>query len=421
MASQSTNIAPDDLTKFISGDESALERIFRAEYEQLESLASTDSEDSSSAPRIVESAFYSAWGKRASFASPGDLASFLREAVHHEALRERGRRASLQRFHGREGAAALHAAQQPAQPVGVDEAWAALLTAIHAPPKDEAHAAEVRHDISRHGTAVHMGKVAAPQRNVRGFFLMIGVAVIVAAFIVGLWRFLGASDPGERVDAILARSEARTVQTSAAQRANVPLSDGSSASLGPESQLRIPKEYGEQMRVVGLQGTATFTVAEAQEPFFVKAGTARIRATGTVLDVSTFDSAGTLVRVREGTVEVTSGDSTRAISVGEALLISADSVISTPTPEMLAESLAWTDGRFVIDNRPMQEVPALLQRWYGLRVSVLDSALLQRRVNIQVPLDSTRQVISALEKEGRAVYATQGQDRVFRDTATTRR
>ncbi len=420
MASQSTNIGPDELTQFTKGDESALERIFRGEYESLVAVAATESEDSSKAPRIVESAFYNAWAKRTSFASPGDLALFLRDAVHHESVRERGRHASLQRFHGHQGAAAAREAQQPEKPVGVDEAWKTLYAALHAPPTDAAHDADVRHDISRHGAAIHMGKVAAPKRDIRGLLLMVGVAAAVVLFIGGMWRFLGSSDPGERVDAVLARSEARLVQTSSAQRASVPLSDGSKASLGPDSQLKIPKDFSETLRVVGLQGTAAFTVAEGAQPFFVKAGSARIRVTGTVLDVTTFNPAGTIVRVREGSADVTAGDSTHALAVGEALLVNADGVMSAASTDMLDESLAWTDGRFVINDRPMQEVPALLQRWFGLKVAVRDSAVMQRRVSVQVPLDSTRQLITALEKAARAAYATQGQDRVFRDSTAKR-
>ncbi|MHB1224967.1 MAG: FecR family protein, partial [Gemmatimonadaceae bacterium] len=353
MTSAFTTIAPDDLILFTQGDEASLERIFRLEYDPLVALATTELEESSAAPRLVEGVFYDAWQQRARFASPGDLAHFLRDAVHREALRERGRHAALHRFHDREGAATARVAPAVAPvPVGVDGAWAALVGALHAPPPDAARGADVRHDLSRHEAASHLAKVAAPERNVRGILLMIAVAAVVLVFIVGMMRWLGAANPGSRVDAALERSDARVVSTQSAQRATVPLADGSRAVLGPDSQLRIPLAYGETLRAVGLVGTAAFTVAEQTQPFFVKAGAARVRATGTVFDVSTFTDAGTIVRVREGTVEVTAGDSTHAVATGEALLVSDDGSMSTPAETVLDESLAWTDGRFVIADRP---------------------------------------------------------------------
>jgi len=418
MTSAFTAIAPDDLILFTQGDEAALERIFRIEYDPLVALATTQLAESSAAPRLVEGVFYDAWQQRTRFASPGDLAHFLREAVHREALRERGRHAALHRFHEREGGVAARVAPAAAPiPVTVDGAWAALTGALHAPPPDSARGADVRHDLSRHEAASHVAKVAAPESNGRGILLKIAVAAVVLVFIVGMMRWLGAANPGSRVDAALAKSDARVVSTHPAQRATVPLSDGSRAALGPDSQLRIPLDYGRQLRAVGLVGTASFTVAEASRPFFVKAGAARVRATGTVFDVSTFSDSGTIVRVREGTVEVTAGDSTHAVASGESLLVSGYGTLSTPTAAMLDESLGWTDGRFVIADRPMREVPALLQRWYGLQVALGDSVLLDRRVSIQVPLDSTRQMVAELEKAARATYAYRGESRYFRDAA----
>lgn len=419
MTSALTTIGADDLTLFTQGDEGALERIFRAGYDPLVALATTELGAGPSAPRLVEGVFYEAWQQRARFASPGDLAHFLREAVHREALRERGRHAALHRFQEREGAAARVAPAASGQ-VGIDEAWAALSAAIHAPPPDATRGADVRHDVSRHEAASHLAKVAAPERNLRGILLMIAVAAVVLVFIVGMMRWLGASNPGGRVDAALARSDARVVTTLSAQRASVPLSDGTRASLGPDTQLRIPKDYAQRLRAVGLVGTAAFTVAEAPSPFFVRAGAARVQATGTVFDVSTFADAGTVVRVREGTVEVTAGDSTVTLATGEAVLVGPDSTMSAPAAAVLDESLGWTDGRFVISDRPMRDVPALLQRWFGLQVVVGDSVLFERRVSVQVPLDSTRQLMAALEAAGQARYTSKGQERFFRDAAVRR-
>lgn len=419
MASTSTPLTPDELSRFNQGDEAALERMFRVEYDSLVASASAELDDAAAAPRIVEGAFYQAWQQRAGFAHMGDLVRFLKDAIHREALLERGRRASLQRFHEHEGAARPRDQLPPAtaSPASVDEAWAALAAALHRPADVSEAGAARRRDASRHGAASHMARVGATKRDYRSLFLVVIVAAVVIGGIYTAMRFMGAGDPGRRVDAELERGDPRMVVTRSGQRANVPLADGSTASLGPDTQLRIATEYGKSMRTLGLVGTATFRVTESDQPFFVRAGAARIRATGTLFDVSTFDSAGTIVRVREGAVSVTSGGSTQNLAVGEAVAVSADSSMSTPAAGALDEALGWTDGQFVMVDRPMSDIPAYFMRWYGVQVAVADSNLLDRRVTVRASLDSTRGAVSALEEAGQARYTSRAGERIFLDAA----
>lgn len=416
MASASTPITRDDLTLFNQGDRSAFERLFRSQYDSLVASASAELDDPAAAPRIVESTFFQAWQQRASFAQPGELIRFLQDTTHQIATRDRNRRASLRRFQEHEGGAgqATERATAEDRPTA-DQAWAALVAVMDRPAEQSVEDVARRRDASRHGTASHMAKVGAAKRDYRGMLLMLGVGVVVIAAIYGLMRVLGAGDPARLVDSELERSEARTVTTRAAQRANVPLADGSAASLGPDTQLRIAQEYGKTMRVLGLNGTASFTVAESEQPFFVRAGAARIRATGTVFDVSSFVGQGTFIRVRQGSVSVTARDSTVNLLEGEVLAVMSDSSVGTPDAVALDEAMGWTDGQFVMVDRPMRDVPTFLMRWYGIQVTVADTALLERRVSVRVPLDSTSVMISALEEAGQARYTSRGGERIFRD------
>ena len=419
MPSASTPITPDELTLLKEGDRSVLERLFRSEYDSLVSGAAADLDDPIAAPVVVERAFYQAWEQRASFAQPGDLLRFLKDTTHQIALRDKGRRASLHRFTEHEGTAPPSAGRVPSgHQATVDEAWSGLLAAMDRPSVETAGDVARRHDASRHGAALHVAKVGATKRDYRGMLLTVVVGIVVVAGIYGLMRALGAGDPGRLVDSELDRGEARLVTTRAAQRANVPLSDGSTASMGPDTQLRIAEKYGETMRVLGLNGTASFTVAESEQPFFVRAGAARVRATGTQFEVTSFVGQPTIIRVRNGTVTVTSRDSSVNLAEGEVVAVGADSSMAAPDPVMLDEGLAWTDGQFVMVDRPMRDVPTYLMRWYGIQVTVADSVLLDRRVSIRVPLDSTSAMVTAIEEAGQARYTSRGGERLFRDAAT---
>ncbi|HEU4630349.1 MAG TPA: FecR domain-containing protein [Gemmatimonadaceae bacterium] len=417
MTGSFTKIAPDDLTRFKQGDEAALERVFREEYDPLLAVARTELTEPEAAPRLVEGALYDAWKQRERFLSPGDLEFFLRDAIHKEAVRENGRRAALHRFHEHEGGATPHRAV-PRQPADVDEAWREFASVLHAPPPDSEHAAHLRRDLSRHEAATHVAHVADERGGVSAVLMAAIALVVVAAIVFGV-RTLSARDVNGRIDAALASSDTRDVATPPGRRANIDLADGSRATLGPDSHLRIPPRFGESLRAVGLVGTGSFTVGEADDrPFHVRTGPARITAAGTVFDVSAYTDSVILVRVQDGLVTLSVGDSVRSLTTGDAVVVAADGGLAEPTAQQLEEMLGWTMGEFAAVNRRMRELPPLVQRWYGLQVVLADSALLDRRVTVRAPLDSASVLVAALEAAGRARATSRGAERVFHDAAS---
>ena len=417
MTSSFTKIAPDDLTRLKQGDEAALERIFREEYDPLLAVARTELTEADAAPRLVEAAIFEAWKQRDRFLSPGDLEFFLRDTIHKSAVRENGRRASMHRFHEHEGTATPHRESQR-QPDGVDAAWRDFVGVLHAPSADGEQAAHLRHAQSRHGAAAHVAHVADERGGVSAVLMGAIGLVVLAAIVFGI-RTLSARDVNGRIDSALASNDTRDVATQFGRRANVNLVDGSRASIGPDSHLRIPPRFGESLRAVGLVGTASFTVDESNDrPFHVRAGPARITAVGTRFDVSAYAGAPVVVRVVEGVVIVNLGDSSKTLSAGEAAAIAPDGALSVPSAQQLEEALGWTAGRFTAIDRPMRDLPAMLQRWYGMQVLVADSALVDRRVTVRAPLDSASVMIHALESAGRARYTMRGENRIFRDTAS---
>ena len=399
MAGSFTRIAPEALTRFTSGDEGALERIFRDDYDELLARAVSELDDPAAASRLVEAAFFEAWQQHERFASPGDLEAFLRQAVHKGALREQGRRAALHRFQEHEGAATPHATQAAAPAPTTDEAWADLHRSLHAPPPDVERSASARHDHSRHEAASHVAHIVDRRASIGSYLLIAGVAVVVLGAVVGAVRWYDGQNIDAHTAAAVASADARLVSTRPAQRASTTLSDGSGVSLGPDTQLRIAKGYSPRLRGVGVAGTASFTVANLDgAPFTIIAGPARVVATGTVIDVAAYPSTPVVIRVREGGANVTAGTETHPLAAGEAIMIAADGTVSTPAAGALDQSLGWTRGEFVLVDVPMRELPAQLQRWYGLQVMVPDTALLARPVSIRVPLDSARLLVAAIEK-----------------------
>lgn len=413
----------DVLTGLQLGDERALERVFRDRFAPLSQQATAALDDAAAAPRVVEGAFVRVWEERGHIESPEALESFLYDAVKSGAARERSRRAAAHRMghahdngHAHEGTH-QHAA---AAAVTVDDAWAHVSHVLHAPAHGAGHSEEAQHahhDITRHDAAAHvaaLGKRAAWQ-------IPTAIAVVLAVAIFGAIRWMDNASADTAVTSALASPDGRTVSTLASQRAATTLGDGSKVSLGADAKLRIPPSFPATMRAVKLDGAASFEVAtDAAKPFIVRAGDASITATGTAFDVSAYPKdAASVLRVRSGSVTVKSlsTGTSQTVEAGQSVAVTRDGAMSAPSAAALDEAFGWTDGRFVVDNRPLGEVLPLLVRWYGMDIKPTDPSLLTRPVTMRAPLASSREAIAALESSAKVKFDYQDKAMVLRDAA----
>jgi ferric-dicitrate binding protein FerR (iron transport regulator) len=399
------------LTGFQLGDEKALERVFRARFEPLAEQASAAlGEDGGAAPKVVEGAFVRVWGERGKIDSPETLEAFLFDAVKTGAARERSRRAAAHRFAGGGHAATTHTA---AATVTLDDAWQAVTTALHA--DSGVHSPKVQdqlHDQLRHDAAVHVASLAKRP----AWQLPTLIAVVLAAVIFGAMRWMDRASADTAVTQALASPDGHTLGTLAAQSTKpTEIGDGSKVTLGADTKLRIPPNFGSTVRAVRLDGSASFDAAaatDARRPFIVRSGDADIKTAGAAsFDVRGYptDDAAT-VRVRSGSVTVkslTTGAS-QVANAGQAVAVTKAGQVSTPSAADLAEAFGWADNKFVVNNKQLSLVLPLLVRWYGLELKVPDQSILTRPVTMTAPLASSREAISALEKAADVQFGYEG-------------
>ena len=408
---------------FRNSDERALEQVVRHGFPTLAAVAAADAADDTAAARVIEGAFMEAWSERATFQTPESLETFLRQAVHRGAVRERSRRAALHRFESHEGVAVNALPRNAAgAPLTADDIWARVNTVLHTPRPSEESTQRIRGDVSRHEAAAHVANIVRHEKQGSKVALMALVAVVVLGAIAGLGWILrpdGVSDA--RLDSAIASSEARLRATEPGQRATVELLDGSVVTLGAASKLRIPKEFGDGMRAVGLEGTASFEVTpNAERAFVVRAGAAHVRVVGTKFDVAAFPADDVVVvRVREGTVDVAAGESTRTLQAGDAVAVDADGALSDPAAAVVDQSVGWAEGQFVVVDRPLREIVPLMNRWYRLDLNVAEESLLDRKATVRAPLTSSRQAIEALEATANVKFGYEGDSKVLRDAPAT--
>lgn len=175
-------------------------------------------------------------------------------------------------------------------------------------------------------------------------------------------------------------------ETRVGETRRVELKDGSVITLNVGSRLRVRMEESE--RVLWLDhGEARFEVAhDASRPFRVFSDDREVRALGTVFDVRRTDGNFRVV-LETGSVGLFPADRRRLRPVAET-----GQPVTVLAPGQMAEAFAdgtgldvetadlevtgaWRDHRLVLDDRPLGEAVAEINR-YNARVIVVDDPVL---------------------------------------------
>jgi ferric-dicitrate binding protein FerR (iron transport regulator) len=166
---------------------------------------------------------------------------------------------------------------------------------------------------------------------------------------------------------------------------NIRLADGTDVRLGPSSSLRVSPDYGTVARAVELRGEAWFAVTHNEKmPFSIRMGSTTVEDLGTSFLVRETDAHDVSVRVTEGVVRlrrtVTAGDSVATLKAGDAAVAAAAGITVASASVSVSEREALTQGRLVFSDASLEEVRDALHRWYGVSLSVTDSAMLTRHL-----------------------------------------
>lgn len=415
MSATATRLDPELFAKLTSGDERAFEHLFRESYAALiEEAKPLLHGDGAAAARGVESVFAHVWSSREEFTTPEMLESFLHQAVHEAAARINSKHAIAHQLAAHEGAHAPKSVAKPAP--SVDEAWTKVNTTIH---PNVYRAANVAHEMaahSRHEAAGHITELTKP----RPWGPVLALAFVCVALVGGFYWWASRGRELSDLVAAIAATDTHAAATGYGEFNKVSLTDGSNVQIGPDTRLKIPRTYGSPVRGTQLEGTAAFTVASGQKgTFVVIAGNAVIRATGTQFVVRAYpDEEAVTVRVLDGTVTVTAGDSTRTVTKDAALFIAKDNTMRAPSEAELAQSVGWTDGTIVAADRTVRDIVTIARRWFGIQLFIKDTALLNRKVSVTAKIGAGEAAIASIESSGGLRRVWEGTNMVLVDGAT---
>jgi transmembrane sensor len=175
------------------------------------------------------------------------------------------------------------------------------------------------------------------------------------------------------------------LETRVGETRALKLSDGSRLVLDSISRARLA--FTASARDIELlEGQAHFEVAkDPRRPFRVRTKAAEVVAIGTMFDVAA-TAAHTTVTLIEGRVNVRSiPNSARGLEVltpGQQLDIASDGrILGVATDVKIENVTAWQRGTIVIDDLPLPEALAVMNRYSPKRLVVLGPTLQTRRVS----------------------------------------
>ncbi|WP_434657377.1 FecR family protein [Pseudomonas sp. R3-56] len=274
---------------------------------------------------------------------------------------------------------------------------------------DPLHAFEYQAMLEIWGVAEHLPRVESaptlPARRPRPRWSRLAVAAAVIALGLPLaaitsWNMGWLPDSYQRLEA-------------GASVRHVTLGDGSQVELNLGSEL-VFANYKHERRVTLKKGEAFFDVShDTRHPFVVRAGQGQVRVTGTRFNVWMYQDQVRVTLV-EGSVWVTSNMNATAggsqLSPGmQASYKAGDYQPQVREIEPGDSSLAWRNGKLVLNDLALSDALPLINRYLERPVMLADYATGTLRVGGIYNLNEVKNLVPSLPKV-LPIYLTQNQD-----------
>lgn len=389
MPASLVSVTPELLTELRDGKQTALEQIFRANFEAFTQDANSRLNDVAAAQTAAASAFVDAWERRATCETVEQLDALLQKALSGETTAELRRRAAAKHPHA------------PGAAETTDQWWAKVASLLQRSHGSSADAAE-RAAHSRHEAAAHMKKVAEPKRT--GMFIVF-IVLLAAASAAVLWYFNKGAE-ATKAGQLLGRDDAKVLHSKDGQRGAVTLEDSVGIRIGSATTVKYPSHYPLDARALSVAGAAVIKVP-AGGPLLVKIGTAWITASNAEFALRNFpdDSGTVMVKVLNGSITMKFDKVEKTLAAGSTTQMLPNGTFMDMQDDRKALAFSWVDNTFNADHWPLRKVLAEMKKWYGIDITTKDSSFLDRPVAMTASLDSAKTAIAALE-EGGAVKVT---------------
>ena len=220
-----------------------------------------------------------------------------------------------------------------------------------------------------------------------------------------------------------------TVSTKRGSKSKVELPDGTQVWLNADSRITYNENFQGNQREVVLTGEAYFDVVrDESRPFIIHTPTIDVKVLGTSFNVRSYaDEKNTETSLIHGSIEVTlvkSADKRKIILKPNDKLIvnNGDGVpavkgnttthepvlklsrINYKKTDSSAIETLWVKNKLAFDEEPFEEIALKIERWYDVKVSILDENLKKEPYTATFERETLSEVLEALNAGGDFTY-----------------
>lgn len=249
----------------------------------------------------------------------------------------------------------------------------------------------------------------------------------VAALLALVW-YLTYREPFRPTSSKPALAQ-NTVSTKKGSKSKIQLPDGTEVWLNADSKITYNEKFQGNIREVQLSGEAFFDVVrDESRPFIIHTDVIDVKVLGTAFNVRSYaDEKNTETSLIRGLVEVTlRNDPNKKFTLkpNDKLIVANDKA-SDVVPgsnatahdvcQLLTTTMArvrfkenesnaletlWVSNKLAFDKESLEEIALKIERWYDVKVNILDKKLKRGEYSGVFENESLQQVMEALQLSG---------------------
>ena len=237
-------------------------------------------------------------------------------------------------------------------------------------------------------------------------FVRVAAVLILALLFSSIYNLFIAPKSGQKTEALTYQQ----VKASFGMQSRVELADGSVVYLNSGSTLRFPTSFnGMKTRKVELSGEGHFSVTKnSNQPFIVDIRKMQIRVVGTTFDVDAYpNNSDFTIALVEGSIKLQQNSGNEVKELLEmkpnqvATYQQTENSLSIKTENDINKYTAWTEGKIVFSNDPVNVVTRKLGNWYNVDIVTTDTKLNKYRFTgtfIDEPLEQVLNILNLTSK-----------------------
>jgi transmembrane sensor len=192
----------------------------------------------------------------------------------------------------------------------------------------------------------------------------------------------------------------------------VELPDGTKVWLNADSYLEFPSKFANNERRVFAKGELYFDVAHNKEwPFIVETKGMSLKVLGTEFNVRAYEDEEKIVSTLvEGSVLVSNslGEKIK-LSPGYQVAINQSDHAMIDAKANIEAVTAWKNGRFIFNDRRIENIMYDLTKWYDVKVFFGNSSVKDVRFSVDVPrYGKIEDILKLIQGTGEANFTVNG-------------